>query len=407
MVDEERGLPPPKPWERAALDVANAATSLPPAHFVDPSAKPPVAPPSASDDDVDPSACSAGRVSHTVLQAARFMQHPSVRAMGRDEMRAFLRSNGLRAYDVDQAFALAAASARSTARAWPSHGNAPPDHPAIGLASSALTAVGAASGVARRSRLARAVLVCVLAAIAGFALCRLVLALAVRQRRRPRLDAPAPPAGSAAAAVPALGGEESSVAALGVRTASRTPDAAVSVGAAVPTATRVRMAVGADGYANAEDGLGDAVAELRVALAQLADSSDQLADDARVDGRTHAPDARAGSASVRREGASERHALAIRTLLVHVNNALGCCGSGSASGAGVDTSIASPPRINARSFHLARVWSAGLARFLAAIGARYRQASRRALVCLARIADHRVGLTRPETAPSPALQGTR
>lgn len=337
MVDEERGLPPPKPWERAALDVANAATSLPPAHFVDPSAKPPVAPPSASDDDVDPSACSAGRVSHTVLQAARFMQHPSVRAMGRDEMRAFLRSKGLPACDVDQAFALAAASARSTARAWPSHGNAPPAHPAIGLASSALTAVGAASGVALRPRLARAVLVCVLAAIASFALCRLVLALAVRQRRRPRLDAPAPPAGSAAAAVPALGGEESNVAALGARTTSRTPDAAVSVGA--------------DGYANAEDGLGDAVAELRVALAQLADSSDQLADDARVDGRTHAPDARAGSASVRREGASERHALAIRTLLVHVNNALGCCGSGGANGAGVHTSVASPPRINARSFH--------------------------------------------------------
>jgi len=250
------------------------------------------------------------------MQAARFVAHPSVADMPRAEMRLFLRRKGLHDTDIDRAFALEEVGPRAK--------------PGSAVAQiSASTTAAASLAPARRSRLG-AVLLALLAVAGGFVLFRLLLALAMRLRRRyPRLRVQ-PPAPPARQLVRAEGGQvEGQPAAAGVGAQSGLPSDNEGF------ATRIALASQGDG-------------DLAPGSEEHAHLSEALE---RVVGCVQAECSQAGAA------VGDAHRLTLGTLRVYLHNALSS-----------PARSVNPARINTSSVQFARIASAPVEQFLSAAG---------------------------------------
>lgn len=352
-------------------------------------------------------------VSDTVLQAARFMQHPNAAGMRDEDVRAFLRSKGLHDRDIDQAFAIVAASSTAVSDArWGPGSGGPRDEPRFAeLASTAVIAASVVSSATRRSRLVRGLVLSLLAALFGFAFCRALLALFLRlsQRRRRPCEGVLPAPSSTAATVPLAASTPARVREDATADVSlfrsgvdaRTPGAARFAVAAAPEVCSARGSGGSDGLASSggaaaaaaaasgdeDGGVSVLVDELRRALARLhaecldgplgqesAEWSEPLAE-GNGDACSSASGVRHGGSSGsakealtpgacgarRSTGDAARGEaallLSLRTLRVHVRSALGSPGHFGS------------PRINTSTVAFARVASQPVVDFLAALGA--------------------------------------
>lgn len=404
----ERQKRRPKPWERAGLGEAELA------HGSDVSLAEPLAHGGAEETASEPRPDSARRhaVSEAVLQAARFIQHPSVAGMRGDALRAFLRSKGMHAWEIDQAFALVAESSRL--RMAPGSGAARAQPGLSELASTAASAVGVASGAARQFRLVRGLLLCALASLCGFGLCRLLIELARRikwLRRAPRQarGAAAPPLAVAASpggvstsartlGCPGAGAPLAEPTAAPARAEDEIAEAGGAAGAvrAQGVAPTTPAEAGRDVSPGAAEGLRRALEQLsatctpeRFAERQGSGASSAPA----TPGAAPEPHGADGRAEACARGGEAQRQLSLRTLLVFVNNALGC--------------VARPgsARINTATVQYARVASCASSDFLAALGAqRPRERPGGARPPLRAGTRHPPALTSPRAFPAGALR---